>query len=194
MAVRAAKATNRPLPAERLLDVAADLFDREGIRAVGIERLIAEADVARASLYQSFGSKDALVVAYLERADRADRVRYAQAVKALGTDPAGRVAAFFRLAAAGMRRRRFRGCLYVNAATEFPDATHPVHAVVVAHRRWQHAEFAAAARQAGAVDPQRLATRLQLLYDGALVGAKADHEVGPLEEAATLAAELLSTR
>lgn len=184
---------SRPLPADRLLDTAAALFDREGIRAVGIERLIAEADVARASLYQAFGSKDALVVAYVERADRTDRERYARAVRALAEDPRERIAAFFRLAAAGIRRRRFRGCLYINAATEFPDPDHPVHDAVAAHRDWQRAELVRAARQAGAADPERLGTRLQLLYDGALVGAKTLRDTGPIEEAAALAAELLAS-
>ena len=86
-------------PADRLLDTAATLFDREGIRAVGIERLIAEADVARASLYQAFGSKDGLVVAYVERTDRADRERYEREVRGLSDDPAARIDAHFRLAA-----------------------------------------------------------------------------------------------
>ena len=75
--------TTRPSPAERLLESAASLFDREGIRAVGIDRLIADADVARASLYQHFGSKDALVVSYLERADGNDRDGYRRAVRGL---------------------------------------------------------------------------------------------------------------
>lgn len=96
-------------PADRLLDTATTLFDRDGIRAVGIERLIAEADVARASLYQAFGSKDGLVVAYVERTDRADRERYEREVRGLSDDPAARIDAHFRLAAASMQRRRFRG-------------------------------------------------------------------------------------
>jgi AcrR family transcriptional regulator len=180
-----------PRPGERLLATATSLFDREGIRAVGIERLIAEAGVARASLYQAFGSKDALVVAYLEQADRADRERYAQAVRGLDGEPGERVATFFRLAQRSMRRRRYRGCLYINAATEFPEPDHPVHRVVADHRAWQHAEFVAAARQAGAAEPERVGTRLQVLYDGALVGAKAARDLMPIAEAAAVAAEQL---
>ncbi len=100
---------SRRSPADRLLDTATSLFDREGIRAVGIERLIAQADVARASLYQAYGSKDALVVAYVERTDRTDRERYQRAVRGLTDDPAARIAAYFELASSSMRKRRFRG-------------------------------------------------------------------------------------
>ena len=70
----------RPSPAQRLLDTAGALFARYGIRAVGIDRVLAEAGVARASLYSSYGSKDALVLAYLEHLDRRDRVRWQEAV------------------------------------------------------------------------------------------------------------------
>jgi AcrR family transcriptional regulator len=182
----------RTAPAERLLDTAATLFDREGIRAVGIDRLIAEADVARASLYQHFGSKDALVVAYLERADRNDRAGYAHAVRHLAAQPLERVRAFFSLAEAGARRRGYRGCLYINAATEFPQAEHPANQVVTAHRTWQLDELGAALAQAGVADPPELAARIQLVYDGGLVGTKTAHTVEPIRRAAALADVLVA--
>jgi AcrR family transcriptional regulator len=188
------KATTRPErmpPAERLLDTAASLFDREGIRAVGIERLIAAAGVARASLYQNFGSKDALVVAYLERADRADRARFAREVRDLADHPRERIRAVFVLAEAGAKRRGYRGCLYINAATEFPDAHHPVRGVVLEHRRWLLDELTHALDQAGVGEPPQLAARLQLIYDGALVGAKSARAVAPIRAAAELVEELI---
>ncbi|HWN35036.1 MAG TPA: TetR/AcrR family transcriptional regulator [Pseudonocardia sp.] len=183
--------TTRPSPAERLLDTAAALFDREGIRAVGIDRLIAEADVARASLYQHFGSKDTLVVHYLQRADGNDRAGYRRAVRGLEDHPRDRIRAVYRLAEAAARRRGFRGCLYVNAVTEFPEPKHPVRLVVTAHREWLAGELTAALTQAGVPAPERLAARLQLLYDGGLVGSKAGHSVAPIEDAARLADELI---
>lgn len=81
----------------------------------------------------------------------------------------------------------------MNAATEFPEASHPVHEAVAAHRAWQRTEFTKAAEQAGVADPIRLGGRLQLLYDGALAGAKAAREVRPITEGAVLAAVLLAT-
>jgi AcrR family transcriptional regulator len=181
----------RPLPAERLVTSAARLFDRHGIRAVGVDQLIADADVARASLYQNFGSKDGLVAAWLEEQDRLDREGYARTVRDMADDPAPRVQVLFDRAAAAARRRRFRGCLYLNAATEFPDPTHPVHAVVAAHREWLHTVLAATLRQAGATDPEQVAMRIHLLYDGGLAGSKAARSTDPIRLAGAMAADTL---
>ncbi|MFC4947286.1 TetR/AcrR family transcriptional regulator [Pseudonocardia sp. GCM10023141] len=185
-------AQHTALPAERLLDAAAALFDREGIRAVGIERLISEADVARASLYQNFGSKDGLVAAWLRRQDQLDRAGFARATR--GSAPADRIRAVFELAATGARRRRYRGCLYVNALTEFPDPHHPVHQAVAEHREWLRRELHETLQEAGAPDPAALAERIQLLYDGGLVGTKAAHTARPVQLAAEMAVELLTPR
>lgn len=179
-------------PAERLLDAAAALFDRDGIRAVGIDKLLGDADVARASLYQNFGSKDALVVAYLERADRRDRAGYARAVRGLGDLPLDRIRAVFTLAATAAARRGYRGCLYVNAATEFPDPRHPVRRVVLEHREWLLGELTSALDQAGASGPGRLAARIQLLYDGALVGSKTTRDTTPVTTASELVEDLIA--
>jgi AcrR family transcriptional regulator len=177
-------------PAERLLDAAGRLFDREGIRAVGIDRVIAEAGVARASLYQHFGSKDALVTAYLERADHADAERYRRAVRGLADDPAARIGAAFDVAASTARRRDYRGCRYLNAATEFPEPGSPVAGVVAGHRARQRAAFREALVQLGHPEPDETAARIQLVYDGGLAGSKAERGVDPIRRAASLAAAL----
>lgn len=179
-------------PGERLLDAAGELFDREGIRAVGIDRLIADAGVARASLYQHFGSKDSLVLAYLERVDRADRERYAQATRTMSDRPLERVQTVFTLAEASARRRRFRGCLYVNALTEFPERGNGVERVVTEHRGWLLDELRSALAQAGVADPDESAAHIQLLYDGALVGTKASRDTLPIRRAGALAGQLIA--
>jgi AcrR family transcriptional regulator len=180
-------------PGERLLDAAAELFDREGIRAVGIDRLIADAGVARASLYQHFGSKDSLVEAYLRRVDTTDRDRFAAATAALAEQPRERIRTVFTLAEASARRRRYRGCLYVNALTEFPRHTSGVRDVVEAHREWLLDELTVALRQAGVPESAagELAASIQLLYDGALVGSKASRDAEPIRRAARLTDELV---
>jgi len=181
--------SNQSNPAERLLDSANALFDYEGIRAVGIDRLIEHAGVARASLYQHFGSKDGLVVGYLERADRTDRANYARATQGLA--PLDRIRAVFTLATAGARRRHYRGCLYINALTEFPDHDHPIRRVVIEHREWLLDELTRALEQAGMADPRPLAARIQLLYDGALIGTKANRDTESIERAALMVEELI---
>jgi AcrR family transcriptional regulator len=108
-------------PADRLLAAATDLFGKYGIRAVGIDRILREADCAKASLYSTFGSKDALVVAYLTELDLADRSRFAHAVEGIA-EPIAQALTFFDLAHTKGLRHDFPGCLYTSAASEFPGA------------------------------------------------------------------------
>ncbi|MFD4405031.1 TetR/AcrR family transcriptional regulator [Nocardia sp. NPDC058499] len=187
-AVSSADRRGKPTPAQRLLDTATTLFARYGIRAVGIDRVLAEAGVARASLYSSYGSKDALVIAYLEHLDRRDRARWDEAVAGVA-DPADRILTFFDLALASAPGRGFRGCQYANAATEFPDQA---LAPVVAHRRWMLDTLTDLLRACRAADPATLARRIQLVYDGALAGSKLEHAAEPLRTGRMIAAELLS--
>ncbi|NIH80965.1 TetR/AcrR family transcriptional regulator [Amycolatopsis viridis] len=182
---------DRALPAERLLSAAATLFARDGIRAVGVDRLLAEAKVARASLYQTYGSKDALVVAYLRHQDEQDRSGYARASAGV-TDPAARLLLVFDLAAKSARRRRFRGCLYLNAATEFPDARHPVIGVVHDHREWLRELWRSCLTELGVAAPGPLVDRLVVLYDGGLAGSKATRSTEPITLAREMAAQLIA--
>src|SRR5262249_54531232 len=144
-------------------------------------------------LYQHFGSKDALVVGYLERADRQDREGYARAVAGLEDDPLARINTVFALARRAARRRGYRGCLYVNALTEFPERGHPVRRVVLAPREWLAGELTRALTQARLPDPAALAAHIQLIYDGALVGSKASQSTEPLDQASALVAVLVRT-
>lgn len=174
-------------PSDRLLKVASNLFATQGIRAVGIDQILRDAGVARASLYSWYGSKDALVLAYLSDLDQADRKRWERAVSHL-TGPAEKVLAFFDLARAAMPRRGYRGCLYANAAAEFPGIElEPVRA----HRRWMHATVAELLATAGVSRAGDVAREVQLLYDGALTGAKMQRSVAPITLGRRLAAELL---
>lgn len=184
-------ASDRRPPAQRLLDTAGELFAAEGIRAVGIDRLLAASGVAKASMYQSFGSKDALVVAYLARQHAEDREALETAA-ATRAEPRDRVLLPFDLAADRAHRRDFRGCLYLNAATEFPGPDSPVAAVVAEHRAWLAAYSRAALVDAGRRDPEALAARWTVLYDGGLAGSKAARTSAPIRVARAMAEELLT--
>lgn len=175
-------------PAERLLAVAAELFSSQGIRAVGIEQILREAGAAKASLYSTYGSKDALVLAYLADLAQADRNRWENEVRDV-SDPVHRLLTFFDLAAVAATRNDFRGCLYANAATEFPGTKfEPVRA----HREWLHATVTSLLHRAGANDPDTLARRIQLLYDGALLGSKLERSTEPIVTARALSRDLIS--
>jgi AcrR family transcriptional regulator len=159
---------------ERLLDRADDLFYREGIRAVGIDRIIAESHIAKASLYAHFASKDELIGAYLAR--RSARWQsQVEAELADVDDPTARILRVFDLLAASIRDPNFRGCPFIKAASEFPTPDHPARMVTDRHRAWLRTLFVHAATASGADDPQALARALVLLYDGALVAGELDN-------------------
>ncbi len=163
-------------PADRLLAAATDLFAKYGIRAVGIDRILREADCAKASLYSTFGSKDALIVAYLTELDLADRNRFAQAVER-DDDPVAQALTFFDLAHAKGVRHDFPGCLYTSAASEFPGVRfEPIDA----HRQWVRSTLSSLIKAAGVRRPAPLARQVQLLYDGALVASKVERSVEPI--------------
>lgn len=175
-------------PAERLLASATKLFAAQGIRAVGIDHLLRDAAVAKASLYSTYGSKEALVIAYLTHLDLRDRNRYQEAVADLA-DPVDKVLAFFDLAITGARSRDFRGCLYANAATEFPGTElEPVSI----HRRWVLDTVAELLTAAGVDRPVEVARDVQLIYDGAQVGSKVARSVLPIEQGRRLAQRLIT--
>lgn len=177
-------------PAERLIQTATTLFVREGIRAVGVDRLIADAQVARASLYQCFGSKDALITAYLDRQHEMDRTVYERAMARL-EDPVERALVLFDLAEASSRRSRYRGCPFLNAITEFPGHRHPLFAVVLKRRQWLLNQLFTALQDARVDDPRTVAEQVQLLYDGGLAGSKVNKSGEPIRLAKQMAQELI---
>ena len=163
-------------PADRLLAAATDLFGKYGIRAVGVDRILREADCAKASLYSAFGSKDALVIAYLTELDTADRNGYTRAVEGV-TDPVAQALTFFDLAHTKGLRHDFPGCLYSSAASEFPGVRfEPIDA----HRQWVRSTLTGLMKAAGVRRPTPLARHIQLLYDGALVASKVEQSVEPI--------------
>ena len=151
---------------ERILEVATDLFYREGIRAIGVDTIVARSGVAKMSLYRSFPSKDDLVVAFLTDADWRYWAWWDRVV-ARHAEPRAQLGAIFRALAKKIASPSYRGCPFVNTATEFPDPDHPGRAVALANKRALRVRFRALAAAAGARDPDRLADQLQLLMDGA---------------------------
>lgn len=129
-------ATGRPSEARsRLLNTASRIFYSEGLHSVGVDRILTEADTTRATFYRHFPSKEDLVVAYLEEADRGLRARFARAEESGG--PADEVLRAVAADIAGdVRNDGFRGCAFLNAAAEFPDPEHPVRLRITEHRDW----------------------------------------------------------
>jgi AcrR family transcriptional regulator len=167
-----------PSARERLLEAADALFYSEGIHVVGVDRIIERAGVAKASLYNTFGSKDELIRAYLDRRHALVMERIAGAV-ARRDDPRDKLLAIFDDAAKRFAEPGYRGCAFEAASAESP-AGGPVDVATASYRSWLRALFADLAAQAGARDPQALAGQLHLIYDGASLAARLDHDGSPM--------------
>ena len=168
--------TKRPSPARaRLIDAATRLFYEEGIHAVGVDRVIEEAGVTRATLYKQFGGKENLVLAYLGYEDEALRAMFAAAGEEVA-DPDELLEAVIQGIAADIRGRHTRGCPFINAAAEYPDADGAVRTLIDEHREWFRATLQAVAEAAALERPDEVAASLVLLRDAALVGGYLDGE------------------
>lgn len=180
--------SRRPSPRERLLKAADELFYAEGINSVGIDRVIERADVARASLYSTFGSKDELIRGYLERRMEISKERLRAAAEA-HADPREALLSVFGVQAATFARPGYQGCAFNRATAEASPGT-AAYEVPRAYRRWLHDFFAGLAAAAGAPEPDLLASQIQLLYDGAMLAASVDGNAG-VTAASRAAAEAL---
>jgi AcrR family transcriptional regulator len=161
--------SQRPAPRARLLDTAARLFYIDGIRAVGVDRLVAEANVTRATFYRHFASKDELVTTYIQSRDQELRTRF-EAVTQMITDPADLLRAVAIDIAQTICGEAFRGCPFINAAVEFPDPNSPIHQAVNSHRTWFHDTLLSLFIALAHPEPHHAARRLILLRDGAMIG------------------------
>jgi AcrR family transcriptional regulator len=178
---------------ERLLTAADELFYAEGVQTVGIDRIVERAGVAKASLYNVFGSKEELVAAYLALRHERTAGLLAEATANVD-DPRQKILAMFDLQAQQFDQPDFNGCAFMAASTEAP-AGGLVQRAADDFRAWLRTLFTNLAAQAGAPDPTRLGRQLHLLYDGAGLAARMDHRDPGIAPSARDAAEaLLSAR
>lgn len=154
--------------AQRILDVASELFYWRGIHAVGVDTIAAESGVTKRTLYNRFGSKDGLIVAYLEARDRRWRDLITSRMATTHADPVQRALVPFDVLPEWLAPSS-RGCSFVNAFAELPEPEHPGRQVVVAEKKWLRGLFRELLVDAGAQDPDDLAVQLLSLHEGAIV-------------------------
>jgi AcrR family transcriptional regulator len=159
-----------PTARRKLLDTAADLFYREGVGAIGVDRISAEAGVSKRSLYQHFAGKDALVAAALADHAQAILERYIPVVDS-GAPARQKILDVFDALRRWSETPDFRGCPFVNVTTELANPDHPARAVARDHKLSLERYFARQARVGGAKDPKLLAEQLLILFDGAICRA-----------------------
>jgi AcrR family transcriptional regulator len=173
---------------DRLLAAADELFYAEGVHTVGIDRVIERAGVAKASLYNTFGSKDELVRAYLQRRDAAVRERVRRHL-AMHTDPRDRLLSIFEAQGALLAQTGYRGCAFYSAVAE--SASEPVLGAVRDYRAWLRGLMTDLAREAGAPRPELLARQLHLVWDGSQQDFRIDRDPDVAIAARETAAALL---
>ncbi len=153
--------------ARRILEVASELFYRRGLHAVGVDTIAAESGITKRTLYDRFGSKDALIVAYLQARDRRWRDLVAARLHA-AHDAVARVLVPFDALSEWLAPGS-RGCCFVNAFAELPEPEHPARQIGVAEKKWLRDLFHELLTDAGATDPDELAVQLLSLHEGAIV-------------------------
>jgi len=181
--------TRRPSPRERLLEAADELFYADGVHTVGIDRVLERADVARASLYGTFGSKDELIRAYLDRRMDAMQARLRAAAEA-HDDPRERLLSVFDAQAVTFAQPGYRGCAFNRASAEAQPGT-AAYEVPRAYRRWVRDYLTELSAAAGVPDPELLARQIHLLYDGAMTARSLDGDTDATAAARAAAGALL---
>jgi AcrR family transcriptional regulator len=157
---------------ERILETADELFYREGIHTVGVDRVIAAAGVAKGSLYYSFTGKDDLVQQYLSHRHGRWVDRITAGIEA-HTDPRARILAVYDVLGTLFAEPSYRGCVFMNATAE--AAADGVEAKAAStFRATVHTIFLDLATATEVDDPHRLAETLVLLYDGAVATSQMD--------------------
>jgi AcrR family transcriptional regulator len=184
------KSPDRVSARERLLAAATELFYQEGVHSVGIDRVIEHAGVAKGSLYNSFGSKDELIRAYLRGRHSRTRERMARELEARYKTPRERLVGVFEVQGMSFTEPDFRGCAFVSASAESTSGS-AVREVADEYRTWVRSLFLDLAYAAGAPDPEQLAQQLVLLYDGAGVAAWMDRDPSAAVASRTIAAALV---
>ena len=177
----------------RIVDTAYELFSRHGIRAVGVDRVIAESGVAKMTLYRHFPSKDALVLEFLRMREQRWTVGWLKAeMDRRGSTPRERLQAMFGAFEDWFARRDFEGCAFLRTVHEIDDPGSPLRQASIAHIGNVRTLVQEQVRQAGYLEPERIAATLHLLLVGA-IGARTAGMSDAADEAATLARQLLDT-
>jgi AcrR family transcriptional regulator len=167
-----------PSARDRILDTAYELFSRHGTHAVGVDTIVAGSGVAKMSLYRNFGSKDELIMAYLQRREELWTYDWLQGeVLKRATDPADRLLAIFDVFGEWFARPDYEGCAFVNVMLGIDDWSHPVRRASVEHLATIRAFLSGLASDAGVADPEGFARQWHILMKGSLVAAAEGDEL-----------------
>ena len=154
---------------ERILATANELFYREGVRAIGVDTVVERSGVSKTSLYRLFESKDALIAAFAAERDRSFWAWWDHVEEQHADNPRALLDALLSGIAERIARPAYRGCPFLNLATEFPDDNHPGRVVARGNKEEMRARLVVILGKLGAGDPNRVATQIGLIINGAYV-------------------------
>lgn len=155
---------------DRLLLTAIDLCYTRGFNATGLDQIIAATGVTKTTFYKHFESKDDLLIQAIRMRDQCERKAWARAVRRVaGPDPRAQLLAMFDVLDDWFNSPEFNGCLFINAAAEFPNPADPVHQAAAEHKRATRDWFRDLAKKAGAVEPDVFADQYCAVFEGVLI-------------------------
>jgi AcrR family transcriptional regulator len=154
---------------ERILATASELFYREGIRAIGVDTVVERSGVSKTSLYRLFESKDALIATVAAEQDRLFWAWWNRTEEQHADDPRALLDALLSGIAKRIGHPAYRGCPFLNLVTEFPDDNHPGRVIARNNKEEMRARLATIVARLGASDPDRTASQIALLINGAYV-------------------------
>ncbi|MBC7723401.1 MAG: TetR/AcrR family transcriptional regulator [Burkholderiaceae bacterium] len=202
MTVKAPESAITPLPRpgdsgqpgsgakQRILETANRLFYAQGIHSVGVDKLISESSVTKATFYKHYGAKDKLIIEYLNTRHRAVEEFLDTAAQTSSADDV--IRALIDQISVDIHQSDFRGCPFINAAAEFADPRHPVRGVVEAHRDWYTERLTSLLRECGHPMPGDAADDLLLARDGAMTGGYAGDPVSTTAALARVVEHILT--
>lgn len=177
---------------ERLLEAGADLFYQRGFQAVGLDQILDVVGITKTAFYKHFESKDALIVAVLEYRDKRDIEDMITFMKVRGDgDPRRQILLLFDHLAEWFKQPGFRGCLFMNAATEFPSPHDPIHIAADAHGAHIAQEVARLVVATGHPRPEALTSQIMLMVAGAIASRHAGGQADAAETAKQAVSVLL---
>lgn len=181
----------RPSKRDELVRRALEIFYREGFHATGMDRLSAETGISKATMFKHFRSKEDLILAVLRLRDENFRNWLFRRMAQAGP-PRAQLLGLFDALAEWFASPSFRSCMFIKAASEYPDPAHPIHAQSAEHKRLLFLQLREIAAEAGMPDPDGLARMLLLLKEGAIVTAHLGHEADPAGDARRAATVLIA--
>ena len=176
---------------DQLLETAWRLFYRDGYHATGIDRILADAGVAKMTLYKHFRSKEELILAALEKRSAQFRESFSRYLHAKKRAPERQLLAVFDWLIDWVSSKEFRGCFFQKAMAEYQDVYDPIHQAALAHKTAFHGEIRRLVMEAGLANPSALADQLALLVEGAIVNSHATGSPMPAVQAREAARSLI---